>query len=472
MLTDDVLKDLPDVAEVWRKSPGTVHMTGIGGVGMAGLALLLQRVGWTVSGCDAYDGPLLTWLRGKGIACAVGHNPQHVESKPDLIVRSPAVQLEEPELRQARDLRIPVVSRGRLLPLLLKNYTSIAVAGTHGKTTTASMIAWILDRVGESTSFCIGGICPGLDAVARAEAGGFMVVEADESDGTLRHYAVDIAVITSMDLDHVDFFAEASSHVQTFSQFARQSGKLIYSGEDALAIAAAAGHPAGISFGISAAVDVRATDIELGAQRSVFTAHLPGRPPANVVLGVTGQHNVLNALAALAAVDQAGVDLAKAVVALSGFQLPRRRFEVVAKGRGITVISDYAHHPVEIAALLAQARLLNPRRILAVFQPHRYSRTKAFRKEFADVLRSVDELILAPVYAASEPFLEGGTSDDLVPLLVERGMKELKRADSVADAWAKVQATWRKGDLVLVIGAGDVDFIGKWAAAELADTKG
>lgn len=439
-----------------------VHMLGIGGVGMAGLALLLKSTGWDVTGCDAYPGPLLSWLSTKDIDVTVGHDPVHLARSPRFLVRSPAVSWNEPELLAAVRAGIPVIDRGRLLPELLKARKTIAVAGTHGKTTTACMAAWCLAHAGRPHSYCIGGVSPGLGAVARVDANGWMVVEADESDGTLKHYEPEVAVITSMDLDHVDYFHDQEQVLDVFGTFADNAKTLVIH-EDAAATFPS--RPTGmVSFGCSERATWRASRISLDADGSSFDLTVDGLSCRSVRLSVPGKHNILNALAAMAAGRTAGLDYDEMIAALNTFQLPKRRYEQVAVGNGIVVISDYAHHPVEIAALLDQARLSGPDRIIAVFQPHRYSRTKAFREQFIDVLSTLDALILVPVYAASEPRVEDGTSDVLLTSCRQRQVAGVELADSVADAWTRLRRIWRKGDLVLIIGAGDVDQIGTWAA--------
>jgi len=459
------------VRAVASRSSGSVHMLGIGGVGMAGLALLLKSRGWRVTGCDVSEGPLLAWLRRQGIAVSIGHDPIHLESAPDVLVRSPAVHVDEPELQEARRLEIPVIDRGRLLPALMDRHDVIAVAGTHGKTTTSSMIAWILHNAGIPVSYCIGGVCPGLGAVAAVREGGWMVIEADESDGTLRHYRPRVAVITSMDLDHVDYFSTAEALDDVYGPFARAAERAIYPGADRQAACLLTGREGATSFGLENDADWSAARCLLDAAGSTFDVMHRGELAGSIALGVSGRHNMLNALAAIAATRPLGVEWPAVARALATFQLPRRRYERVAEGRGITVISDYAHHPAEIAALLQQASMEKRSRTIGVFQPHRYSRTKAFGEGFLDVLARLDHIVLAPVYAASEPEIEGGTSEDLAAAARRRGFQHLELADSVAAAWERLRAVWRAGDLVLIIGAGDVEVIGTWAREALAEGK-
>lgn len=445
---------------------GPVHFAGIGGVGMAGLALLLSRRGWTVTGCDAYEGPLLSWLRASGIPASVGHHPDHLAPDIAWIVRSPAVSMEDAELAEARRRHLPVFARGVVLPEVLKQYRAAAVAGTHGKTTTSSMLAWILVSAGRQPAYCIGGVCPNLGAVAHAGRDGFAVAEADESDGTLQFYRPEIGIITNMDLDHVDYFKTEAMQHQVYQQFAAQSGTVMYAAADETASRLLRDHPRRVTFGLESGADVAARDVVLTPASTSFDLMVRGAPAGRIELQIPGEHNVLNALAASAAAIEWGVDAASIRQALAVFQLPKRRFELVAQGAGIRVISDYAHHPAEIEALMKQARLARPARIIGVFQPHRYSRTLAFKKAFAKILSSLDYLVLAPVYAASEPVVPGGLSDDLFKEFPRDQHGRVELAESLEDAWSRLRERSQSGDLVLIIGAGDVENIGAWAAAE------
>lgn len=455
------VRSLAEEGPVWSN----VHLVGVGGIGMAGLAVLLRRRGCRVSGCDAVENPLFGWLRPQGIVCTAGHDPAHLENRPEWIVRSPAVSLDHPELLEARRQGIPVVDRGRVLPLLLRQYRTVAVAGTHGKTTTATMVAWILQYSGRPVSYCIGGISPLLGPVARVQPGDLMVVEADESDGTLQYYAPEVAVITNMDLDHVDYYQNEESLRCVYGRFIRQSRIVIIPWGEKERLAPGPTGQRRITYGVSGDADIRADAVEEDADGISFDLVISQQVRGRVRLGVPGRHNLLNALAATAAVLAWGVPAEAIAPALALFRLPRRRYETVALGSGIRVISDYAHHPAEIRALLAQARLGVKGRLVAVFQPHRYSRTKAFKDAFVRELTGLDHLVLVPVYAASEPLVEGGTTLDLLEAFRQQGIHGVVFAENLEAAWSDVCATARAGDVVLVIGAGDVEKIGQWAAA-------
>ncbi len=441
--------------------PGArVHMTGIGGVGMAGLALLLSRTGRVVSGCDVSGNALTRWLETEGIPCRIGHHAAHLdEMVPNVIVRSPAVSLDEPELREALARGLPVLDRGAVLPAWLSTRRTLAVAGTHGKTTTASMLAWILEVAGEDPTFAIGGICPNLGAVARVGTGPGTVVEADESDGTLALYHPEIAVITSMDWDHVDFYPDENHQLRVYRQFAAQSSMVIMPVEEKIELDG----QSVMTFGWSEEATACARAVTLRADESRFDLVMEGRSFGEIVLGISGRHNVRNALAAAAAAHAWGISFAAIAGGLRSFRLPARRFELLRCLNGVRVVGDYAHHPVEIDALVAQARLHEPERIMAVFQPHRYSRTLAFKNEFARSLSGLDAVVLAPVYAASEPPVKGGFSEDLYACMHEAMGDRVRLADSLETAWSMLEQEVRAGDLLLVIGAGDVEKITSWA---------
>ena len=471
--------------------PGPVHFAGVGGVGMAGVAYLLHALGREVSGCDAAEGPLFPWLRACGVDAVRGHDPAHVSGRPPaMVVRTPAVRDDAPELAAARAAGVPVFARGEILAALSARFRTFAVCGSHGKTTTSSFLSAILRaHRPDETWWCVGGTSGPAAAVAGApsragapaEAAGaagreapYLVAEADESDGTLARYRPYVAVVTNVDLDHADRFPDVASFEAVFSEaFARTERAVVYCADHprAAALARASATAARrVSFGFSADADWRLSDWESepgGTTRFVLS------PPAEsaggrrrgiaVALPVPGRHNALNAAAAIAAAAFAGVAPEDAAATLSrGAVLPDRRFERVGSPDGFTVVSDYSHHPAEIAALIETARSMAPARLLAVFQPHRYTRTKALLEEFPPAFRGVDSLVLCPVYAASEDPLPGGTAADLYAAF--RRHSEAPSpvlAPSLGAAAAFLAAEVRRGDMVLVVGAGNVDSLAR-----------
>ena len=446
----------------WRV-PGRVHLLGIGGVGMAGLAYLLARQGWRVSGCDARPNALCRWLEEAGIPVAGKHAPEHLDEAERLIV-TPAVAPDEPEWVQARARGMPVFFRGEVLAAWVSSRRGVAVCGAHGKTTTACFATRLLGMLGPSPAWCVGGATRAMGKVAweGAEGQEVFVAEADESDGTLALYRPAVTVVTNMDLDHLDHFANEEALLNCFRAVAAQTreGVAFCRDDPRATLAAQAATVPVLGFGFGEAADLRACAVEAGAESVAFTPVYRGREQARVVLCVTGRHNVLNALGAAAAALILGYDPAAVFAALPQAcgELPGRRFECVSDEGGIRVVTDYAHHPVELEAAVAMARLQEPSRLVVVFQPHRYSRTKALAHAFPQALKGADEVILLPVYAASEPWIEGGDSADLYAHFREAGMGDTRvmLARSQEEAWQFLRQTLQPGGLLLLAGAGDV----------------
>ena len=462
-------------------TPGLVHLMGVCGVGVAGVARLLASRGWRVSGCDAApDGALARWLADSGVAVAAGHDARHVDAmagaqaireasaSPPVLIHTAAVPADHPEIVRARAAGLIVCRRGEALAALVDCCRGVAICGAHGKTTTTCFTTRLLQELGASPSWCIGGTTPALGGVAGVGAGDLLVVEADESDGTLALYHPAVTVLNNIDLDHLEHFDGEAALVDCYRQVVKQTrAGLAYGADDARACEAAAAFSGpSLSFGFCEPAALRATQVELAADGSAFSVSWNGVDLGRVRLCVPGRHNVLNALGALAAALLLGHDARTALACLPRVaELPARRFERIGASGSIRVISDYAHHPAEIAALVATARLQGARRVLAVFQPHRYTRTRALGAEFPAAFCGVDELVLTPVYAASESPLEGGGIADLhahfrrlqpaLPVLLARSLEE---------AWAGLLRRLKPGDLLLVVGAGDVVQLSRWAA--------
>ncbi len=476
---------------VWLPArPGVAHFVGACGVGMAGVAWLLHSLGWKVTGCDERRGGLADWLEREGIPFCGPHDPGHVLCRtgdsrpPDLVVRTPAVADTAPELAAARAAGIPVVARGDVLAALSERVPTVAVCGSHGKTTTSTFLAAILKALRpETTAWCIGGESAFPGGVAGGSFGAarrtVLVAEADESDGTLAKYRPAALVLTNLDLDHVDRFGSVDEFEDVFRRaIARTSGPVIYGADHPRASHVAVSSPGGgarASFGFSENADWRVEDWRGNCGGQSFTLRLPGssgaaaRPVVELRLGVPGRHNALNAAAAIAAAAALGIAPADAAAVLrERASLPARRFERIGSPAGFTVVSDYAHHPSEIAALVATARSLGPERVIAVFQPHRYSRTRTFLRDFPIAFAGLDSLVLCPVYAASEAPVPGGTELDLYAEFRRQaaaGVPAPVLADGLEGAFRYLAATIRPGDLVLVVGAGDVNSLAPRLAA-------
>lgn len=463
-------------------------MAGICGVGMAGLALLLRSRGLKVSGCDLNVSPIAGWLTGRGIGVAAGHDPSHISGGVRWVVRSSAVPPDAREMKAALSRGVPVFKRGETLAALLEDTESVAVAGTHGKTTTTGLITQILRACGRGPSFCIGGEIPVLGGVAGAGSGETLVVEADESDGTLSLYAPDFAVITNIEPDHMEHFGSMDALRCCFGELAKNTRRrVIYCADDPESTALCKGWTRSISYGFAGTAAVRGTGVAVGGESSTFTVVRDGVGLGKVRLPLPGRHNVANALAAIAVTLEMGLEFDRIRKALAGVELPKRRFEKAVCRRDLLVISDYGHHPSEIRALVAAVKNLErarrrsrERRIRAVFQPHRYSRTLALGAQFPGAFRGVDEVVLVPVYAASENIVSGGTIFDLYAqwrdrqtLAQEHGAAGRSRdappvllAGSLEQAWQYFRRTQCRGDTLLVVGAGDVEKIAEWARGE------
>jgi len=448
------------------RGKGHVHMVGACGIGMAGVSYLLKQRGFTVSGCDAGLNRQAEWLKGSGIPIDCPQSAGHLDETVDWVVMTPAVAMDCPEIVRARELGIPVSRRGEVLPALLGEGESVAVAGTHGKTTTATLIAQLLKAAGRDPSWCIGGESAPLGAVAGTGKDAVTVVEADESDGTLALYHPEIAVVTNIEYDHMEHFESEEDFNACFTAFIHQTRRrVLYCADDERATrqCAALPHAVGYGFGEEAGLRGELREVSAGSELCI---QRDGVELGTVTVPIPGRHNAANALAAVGVCLELGLTFDSIGEAISAISLPRRRFEVVAQSGGVTVVSDYAHHPSEIAALIQTARREHTGRLLAVFQPHRYSRTKALGGDFPAAFDGVDQLVLAPVYPASEPPLTGGRACDLYVQFVAQGCDSPRLATSLEQAWAYLRRELREGDMLLVIGAGDVEQIGMWAGEE------
>lgn len=444
----------------WTK-PGRAHFQGICGIGMAGVAYHVKQLGWQVTGCDAHVNALHAWLNDVQIAIDDHHDPRHVDTA-DLLVVTPAIAPDHPERRAAQAQGIPIFSRGEVLASLVNARWGIAVCGTHGKTTTSCFITRLLQELDKKPNWCIGGYTPALECVAGTDRSDILVVEADESDGTLALYAPKILVLTNTDLDHLEHFADETALFDCFRQAVRQTTHGIAVCRDharAFEIAQSNPRVPCLTYGFDAAADMRAEAVQLTASTAQFDLYFRTVFQATLTLPVTGRHNILNALAALAAAHLAGLPLDACISHLSTAcsELPGRRFETIAQDENLTVIADYAHHPIELAAALSMAKIRNPARLRVLFQPHRYTRTRALGAEFPAALHSADEVILLPVYAASEKPCEGGTSADLYAhFRATYPHQKVALARSLDEAWTHVFLTSQPGDLIVLAGAGDI----------------
>ncbi len=443
------------------------HLIGIGGVGMSGLARLLKGLGAEVTGCDLVRSSTTEALLKEGIPVFYGHDPSHL-NEVDIVVYSSAVRETHPELLKAKDAGIPVIPRAEMLSEIMALYPkSIAVAGSHGKTTTASMIAHILTKAGLEPTVAIGGKVKSLGVNARLGNGEYLVAETDESDGSFLMMKPSVGVITNVDREHLDFYANFRAIRKAFLKFARRvetGGTLVLCVDDTGArslLKEVSGEV--VTYGFSEDARVRGVVLEEGAYPAV-EVFFDGRTVGRLKLCVPGDHNLQNALGALAVGLVLGLDPGETTSALSSFCGVGRRLEKKGSVHGVEVFDDYAHHPAEIRATLRALRRLFPgSRILAVFQPHRYSRTKALWREFVRELREPDVLFLTEIYAASEaPIagISGETFFQAVKRLRGEGKPTLF-SENLETVAAQVEFFMKEGDVVITMGAGDVYKVGE-----------
>jgi UDP-N-acetylmuramate--alanine ligase len=445
-----------------------VHFIGIGGAGMSGLARISLSHGIKVSGSDAKDSNVVVALTALGVSVAVGHQSENVDGA-DLVVYSTAISEGNPERLRAIELGIPLIARATALALLMSETKSIAVAGTHGKTTTSSMLTVALQATGVDPSFAIGGTITASGSNAHRGTGEFFVAEADESDGSFIAYHPYGAIITNIEYDHVDYFADESAVFEVFKDFITtidSDGFLIYCNDDkgARKLGSTVTSTRTFTYGTSPDSDLVIDQITLLPIGSSGRAIWHGKVVGKLALNVPGHHNLMNAAAALAAgiiLEQTPVEM---LDGLATFKGAGRRFEIKGTINGIRVIDDYGHHPTEIeVTLIAARRFAGEGRLIVVFQPHRYSRTKAFIDNFATALDLADEVIVLEIYAASEKPIAGISSEAIV-----EKMKRGKFIPNFIDAVEAVVQAAKPGDVVITLGAGDVSSLAPIIVEELA----
>jgi UDP-N-acetylmuramate--alanine ligase len=448
-----------------------VHLVGIGGAGMSALASILLQRGHLVTGSDLRGGPAAGALTAMGARVFVGHAAEHL-GDPALVVVSTAVPDDNPEVVEARRRGVPVIHRAELLAALIAGRRGLLVAGTHGKTTTTSMVTVALQQAGLDPSFAIGGMLHGSGASAHHGAGDVFVAEADESDRSLLAYSPDCAIVTNVELDHHDVYNSLDDVLATFGQFlARRSAgaPAIMCADDngARHLAATTAAPV-ITYGLTPDADVQLTAVTLDENGSSCTLLLRDQPPAHLRLRVPGTHNLLNAAAAITAASWAGADLGAALEGLAGFAGAKRRFERVGTAGGVTVVDDYAHHPTEIVATIAAARQSAVGgRLIVVFQPHRYSRTAALAGDLGRALAGADVAIVTDVYAAGEAPEPGVTGQLVADAAAATGVTT-HYVPHTTDIATSVAELAQHGDLVLTLGAGDITLTGPLLLEQLS----
>ncbi len=454
---------------------GPIHFIGIGGIGMSGIAEVMANLGFQVQGSDIAEGAVVQGLRGKGITVFVGHKAENLGDAAVVVV-STAIKPGNPEVDLALERRIPVVRRAEMLAELMRLKSTVCVAGTHGKTTTTSMVAALLDAGGLDPTVINGGIINSYGSNARLGAGDWMVVEADESDGSFLRLPPTLAVVTNIDPEHLDHYGDFEVAKQAFRQFIQKvpfygAAILCLDHPEVQAMLPTVSDRRIITYGFAGQADLRGDNVVPvpGGNRfdvSLRTFGTPERRYEGLVLPMPGRHNVLNALAAIGVADQLGLSEAEIRDGFSRFSGVRRRFTKVgevtmAGGEPVTIIDDYGHHPVEVKAVLAAAREGAHARVVAVVQPHRYTRLRDLFDDWRTAFNDADVVIIAPVYAAGEPSIEGISHESLADALRRSGHRQVLTITGEAQLAETIAPLLGAGDMVICLGAGDIT---KWAA--------
>jgi UDP-N-acetylmuramate--alanine ligase len=450
---------------LFRNRQVKVHFVGIGGIGMSGIAELLLNLGYRVSGSDLKGSDVTERLASLGGEIFIGHRAENVADDVDVVVTSSAVRRSQnPESLVARSRGVPVIPRAEMLAELMRLKEGVAIAGSHGKTTTTSLIATVLAHAGLDPTAVVGGKLNALGSNAKLGKGELMVVEADESDGSFLRLQPTIAVITNIDAEHLDHYGTIEALQAAFVQFA---DSVPFYGLAVMCL----DHPVVqqliprvgkrvVTYGFSPQADFRAEQVQLGPFKSQFVVTRHGARVGTVELKMVGAHNILNALAVVAVADELAIPFAHTKAALAGFAGVQRRFTVRGEAKGAIVVDDYGHHPAEIKATLAGARASFPdRRIVVAFQPHRYTRTRDLMGEFATAFNDADALFLTEIYAAGEdpiPGVSGAKLAEAVQACGHRDVEFVERGPLAARIAAKTTAN----DLIITLGAGDITHVG------------
>src|SRR5579872_919950 len=451
---------------------GPIHFVGIGGIGMSGIAEVLCNLGYTVQGSDASESANVGRLRDKGVTVSIGHKAENVAGA-DVVVVSTAIKPDNPELVGARAQRLPVVRRAEMLAELMRLKSCVAIAGTHGKTTTTSMVAALLDAGDLDPTVINGGIINAYGTNARLGAGEWMVVEADESDGTFLKLPADVAIVTNVDPEHLDHFKTFEAVQEAFRAFVEN---VPFYGFAVMCI----DHPVVqsmvgriedrriITYGVNPQADVRLVDLKPANGGSTFTVVFRDRKTgatheiSDIVLPMPGRHNASNATSAIAVAHELGISDDAIRKAMANFGGVKRRFTRTGEWNGVTVIDDYGHHPVEISAVLKAARESTQGKVVAVVQPHRYTRLQSLFEEFCSCFNDADAVVVAEVYAAGEAPIPGIDRDHYVLGLRAHGHREVIPLPKASDLAGIIKGLVAKGDLVVCLGAGNIT---QWAYA-------
>ena len=437
-----------------------IHFVGIGGIGMSGIAELLLNQGYRVSGSDLRDTDTTRRLADLGGEILIGHSAENVKEA-DVVVTSTAVKADNPEVVEANRQHVAVIPRAEMLAELMRMKYGIAIAGTHGKTTTTSMMSLVLHHAGIDPTAVIGGKLDAFGSNAKLGRGKFLVAEADESDGSFMHLSPTIAVVTNIDIDHLDFYSGLDEIKQIFIDFIN---KVPFYGRAVLCLddpniqdILPEVKKRFLTYGFSSQADFHASEVRQRQGRTSFTAHFQGKELGRISFRMPGRHNVLNALAVIAVAHELEVPFQTVIGGFRNFGGLQRRFQVRHEVRGVMIVDDYGHHPAEIKATLAAAKSGWKKRIVAVFQPHRHSRTAALFEDFLTAFYQADLLVVTDIYAAGEDPIAGATAEAMVEGIIDHGHKDAHYRPTLDEASAFLASVVEPGDLVVTLGAGNVN---------------
>ena len=451
-----------------------IHFIGIGGAGMSGIAKVLLELGYQVSGSDIQESEATKRLENLGAVIYQGHQEENIDSRIDTVVVSSAIPKDNEEAVKARALNIPVIQRAEMLGRLMRRQKGIAVAGAHGKTTTSSMISLVFEKNNYDPSVVVGGELNDIGGNAKLGAGEYLVAEADESDGSFLKLNPYISVVTNVEDDHLDFYGTKENIASAFRQFILSTSpqgfavlclddpglkKIIPALRDKVPV---------ITYGFTAEADFYAQNLKLNGLTTRATVVNKGKRLGEISLSIPGKHNILNALAAVAVGTACGLDFEAIAGSLQPFRGVQRRFQKVGEIGNVQIYDDYAHHPTELKTTIAAARTLKPSRIVAVFQPHRYSRTKLLADEFGKAFRGADVLLVNEIYPAGESPLPGVSAGLIVDSVIRQTGQRVEYIKNRTDLVGKLLEILEPGDLVITLGAGNIWMVGFDLCKELS----
>lgn len=467
-------KKMGDSLRVSPDRVGIIHFVGIGGIGMSGIATILFDMGYTVRGSDVSESPNVLRLRQQGIDVFIGHDSLNIRGA-SVVVVSSDIKSDNVELIEARSAGIPVVKRAEMLAEIMRLKPSIAIAGSHGKTTTTSLMAHVMDCCYQDPTVVCGGIIQAMGTNARSGTGEWIVAEADESDGSFIKLPATIAVVTNIDPEHMTYYKDFPTLLRAFEIFTENIpfyglNVLCYDHPVVKQMADKITDRRVLTYGLDEAADVHATNIKMTADGSVFDLKLTGKASSlsqgvefiypHIETPLIGYHNVQNILAVIAVGLELGLNIEQIIFSLKTFKGVKRRFTIIGQARGATIVDDYAHHPVEIERVLESAKVATKGRVIAVLQPHRYSRLKDLFDDFANAFNHADHVIVAPVYGAGEDPIQGVDHLKLAKAIEKASCKSVQTIENYEDLVSSLDRTIQGGDIILCLGAGSIT---RWA---------